>query len=160
MLLYIVKRILYVLPVALGVTLVCFLLVHIAPGDPLTAILPTDASAETQAEMRKLYGFDKPLPVQYGLWLWRVVQGDLGVSIASGRPVASEVMRAVQNSLVLAAAATLIGFFFGTLFGVLGGVFKGGLIDRGASLVAVLGVSVPHYWLGMVLVIVFSVQLN
>ncbi len=104
MLLYIVKRILYVLPVALGVTLVCFLLVHIAPGDPLTAILPTDASAETQAEMRKLYGFDKPLPVQYGLWLWRVVQGDLGVSIASGRPVASEVMRAVQNSLVLAAA--------------------------------------------------------
>ena len=79
MLLYIVKRILYVLPVALGVTLVCFLLVHIAPGDPLTAILPTDASAETQAEMRKLYGFDKPLPVQYGLWLWRVVQGDLGV---------------------------------------------------------------------------------
>ena len=69
-------------------------------------------------------------------------------------------MRAVQNSLVLAAAATLIGFLFGTLFGVLGGVFKGGLIDRGASLVAVLGVSVPHYWLGMVLVIVFSVQLN
>ncbi len=160
MLLYIVKRILYVLPVALGVTLVCFLLVHIAPGDPLTAILPTDASAETQAEMRKLYGFDKPLPVQYGIWLWKVVHGDLGVSIASGRPVASEVMRAVQNSLVLAAAATLIGFFFGTLFGVLGGVFRGGLIDRAASLVAVLGVSVPHYWLGMVLVIVFSVQLN
>ena len=74
MLLYIVKRILYVLPVALGVSLVCFMLVHIAPGDPLTAMLPADASAETQQEMRAVYGFDKPLPVQYGLWLGRVVQ--------------------------------------------------------------------------------------
>src|SRR4051794_8185007 len=102
MLIYGLKRLLYVLPVAFGVSLVCFLLVHLAPGDPLTAVIPTDASAEMQAEIRTLYGFDKPLPVQYGLWLWRVVQGDLGSSIATGRPVAREVISAVGNSIILA----------------------------------------------------------
>ncbi|WP_293857480.1 ABC transporter permease [uncultured Alsobacter sp.] len=160
MLFYTAKRFVLMLPVAIGVSLVCFLLVHLAPGDPLSAVLPTDASAETQAEMRKLYGFDKPLPVQYGLWLGRVLQGDLGVSIASGRPVAGEVINAVENSLVLAAAATLIGFVLGSLLGLLGGYFRGTIIDRLSSFTAVLGVSVPHYWLGMVLVIIFSVQLN
>ncbi len=86
---YVLKRISHTLPVALGVSVVCFLLVQIAPGDPLTSVLPPDASAELQAQMRAIYGFDKPLPVQYGLWLLRVLQGDLGVSIATGRPVAA-----------------------------------------------------------------------
>src|ERR671926_1692922 len=102
MLLYTLRRVLYVTPVAIGVSLICFLLVHLAPGDPLSAVMPVDATAEQQAEMRAAYGFDKPLPVQYGLWLWKVVQGDLGRSIATGRPVAAEVGRAVGNSLILA----------------------------------------------------------
>ena len=160
MLVYTLKRFVYMLPVALGVSLVCFLLVHLAPGDPLTAVLPVDATAETQAQMRALYGFDKPLAIQYGLWILRVLQGDLGTSIATGRPVVSEVLKAVQNSLILAAAATLIGFVLGCLLGIVAGYFRGTWIDRFASFASVLGVSVPHYWLGMVLVIVFSVQLN
>jgi len=160
MLRYILKRLLYVLPVALGVSIVCFLLIHITPGDPLTAIMPIDASAEQQAEIRATYGFDKPLPVQYAIWLSRVAAGDLGTSIASGRPVATEVMRAVGNTILLAAVATLIGFFFGCLFGFVAGYYRDSVIDRLASMLSVLGVSVPHYWLGMVLVIVFSVQLN
>ncbi len=93
MLLYALKRIVYVLPVAFGVSIVCFMLVHLAPGDPLTAIMPIDATAEQQAQMRAAYGFDKPLPVQYGIWLFKLLHGDLGASIASGRPVASEVGR-------------------------------------------------------------------
>ncbi|MGY6248197.1 ABC transporter permease [Bosea thiooxidans] len=160
MLLYALKRLLYVLPVAFGVSIVCFMLVHLAPGDPLTAIMPIDATAEQQAQMRAAYGFDKPLPVQYGIWLFKVLHGDLGVSIASGRPVASEVGRAVGNSLILAALATLIGFGFGTFFGFVAGYFRGSLLDRLASLVSILGVSVPHYWLGMVMVIVFSALLG
>jgi peptide/nickel transport system permease protein len=160
MIAYTLKRILYVTPVALGVSLVCFLLVHLAPGDPLTAVMPIDATAEQQAEMRALYGFDKPLPVQYGIWLWKVLQGDLGTSIASGRPVALEVGRAVGNSLILAAVATLIGFTFGTLFGFVAGYFRNSMVDKLASAVSVLGVSVPHYWLGMVLVIIFSAHLG
>lgn len=160
MLLYALKRVLYMAPVAFGVSLLCFLLVHLAPGDPLTAILPTDASAEQQAEIRRLYGFDQPLPVQYALWLGRVLTGDLGTSIATGRPVVLEVGRAVVNSIILAAAATAIGFFFGSLFGFVAGYFRDTWIDKLASFLAVVGVSVPHYWLGMVLVIFFSVWLN
>src|ERR1700730_7425438 len=94
MLIYILKRLVYVTPVALGVSIVCFMLVHITPGDPLTAILPSDATLELQEQMRAAYGFDKPLPVQYGLWLLKALQGDLGTSHATVRPVASEVARA------------------------------------------------------------------
>jgi peptide/nickel transport system permease protein len=160
MLLYTLKRILYVTPVALGVSVVCFLLVHLAPGDPLTAIMPIDATADQQAEMRAAYGFDKPLPVQYGIWLWKVLHADLGNSIASGRPVLSEVGRAVGNSLILASVATLIGFTFGTFFGFVAGYFKDSPLDKFASILSVFGVSVPHYWLGMVMVIIFAAQLG
>jgi peptide/nickel transport system permease protein len=159
-LLYILKRIVYVTPVALGVSIFCFLLVHLAPGDPLTAVMPVDATAAQQAEMRAAYGFDKPLPIQYGIWLWKVLHGDLGQSIASGRPVLSEVSRAVGNSLILASVATLIGFTFGTFFGFVAGYFRDSPLDKIASMVAVLGVSVPHYWLGIVMVIIFSATLG
>jgi peptide/nickel transport system permease protein len=93
-------------------------------------------------------------------WLARAAQGDLGASIASGRPVAAEVGKAVGNTLRLALVATLIGFFFGCLFGFVAGYFRDSWVDKGASFLSVVGVSVPHYWLGMVLVIVFAAQLN
>lgn len=157
---YLAKRLAYTLPVAFGVSVVCFLLVHIAPGDPLTSVLPPDASAELQAQMRALYGFDRPLPVQYGLWLMKVLQGDFGTSIATGRPVAAELGKAIGNTIMLAVLATLIGFFLGCLFGFVAGYFRDSWIDRLASFISIIGVSVPHYWLGMVLVIIFSVQLN
>jgi peptide/nickel transport system permease protein len=160
MLLYAAKRLLYVTPVAFGVSILCFLLVHLAPGDPLAAVMPVDATVQQQMELRAAYGFDKPLPVQYGLWLWRVLQGDLGASIATGRPVAAEVGRAIANTLLLAGMATLIGFTLGTFFGFVAGYFRGSVLDRVASVVAILGVSIPHYWLGMVLVTIFSAQLG
>ena len=160
MLVYVLKRLFYTLPVAFGVSVVCFLLVHIAPGDPLTSVLPPDASAQLQADMRKIYGFDRPLIVQYGLWVLKTLQGDLGVSIATGRPVAGELRLALGNTLMLAVLATLIGFVLGCLFGFVAGYFRDSWLDKLASFVSIIGVSVPHYWLGMVLVIIFSVQLN
>jgi peptide/nickel transport system permease protein len=160
MLQYILKRLIHALPVALGVSVLCFLLVHIAPGDPLVSVLPPDASKQLQDDMRKLYGFDDPLPLQFAKWLWRAVQGDLGSSIATSRAVTGEVSKAVANTLILSVAATLIGFFFGTLFGFVAGYFRDTWIDKLASTIAVAGVSVPHYWLGMVLVILFAVLNN
>jgi len=160
MLVYGLHRLLHVIPVAIGVSIVCFMLIHIAPGDPLAAILPSDASAEMQAQMRAFYGLDQPLPVQYALWVWRALHGDLGHSIATGRPVLNEILAASVNSIVLAVAATIIGFTFGALLGFVSGVFRGGWIDRFASAISMVGVSVPHYWLGMVLVIAFSVTLG
>jgi peptide/nickel transport system permease protein len=154
------RRIVYTLPIMAGVALVCFLLVHLAPGDPLVSVLPPDASADLQKQLIKLYGFDRSLPEQFFSWVWRALQGDLGTSIASGRPVAAEVSKAVGNTFMLATVATLIGFFFGCLFGFVAGYFRDSWIDRSASLLSIVGVSVPHYWLGMVLVIVFAAQLN
>jgi peptide/nickel transport system permease protein len=158
MLNYLLRRILYTVPIMLGVALLCFALVHIAPGDPLVSILPPDASAELQAQMRELYGFNQPLPEQFLRWVWRALQGDLGQSIASSRPVASEVAKAVVNTLRLAVIATLIGFLLGSLFGFVAGYFRNSFMDRLCSVLSVLGVSVPHYWLGMVMVIIFSSQ--
>jgi peptide/nickel transport system permease protein len=159
-LVYIARRIVYVIPIVISVALVCFLLVHITPGDPLVAVLPADASQELAQQLRIAYGFDRPLPVQFGLWLWRAANGDLGNSIATGRPVLSEVMRAVGNTVTLAIAAAMIGFTLGLFFGLIAGYFRDNWIDKVATSIAIAGVSVPHYWLGMVLVIIFSVQLN
>ncbi|WP_312453336.1 ABC transporter permease [Comamonas sp.] len=159
MLAYLIRRIVYTLPIMLGVALLCFALVHIAPGDPLVSVLPADASAELQVQMRELYGFNRPLPEQFLRWVWRALQGDLGQSIATSRPVTTEVMAAVVNTLRLAVVATLIGFVLGSLFGFVAGYFRNSWVDRSCSMLSMLGVSVPHYWLGMVMVIVFSSQL-
>jgi peptide/nickel transport system permease protein len=156
MLSFLLRRIIYTLPIMLGVALVCFALVHLAPGDPLVSILPPDASQELQAKLMELYGFNRSYPEQFISWVWRALHGDLGTSIASGRPVSTEVMTAVANTLRLAIFATMIGFIFGCLFGFVAGYFQNSWVDKAASLTSVLGVSVPHYWLGMVLVIIFS----
>jgi peptide/nickel transport system permease protein len=160
MLAYVAKRLVLVAPVVIAVALVCFLLVHIAPGDPLVSVLPPDASAELAEQMRRAYGFDRPLPVQFAMWLWNALHGNLGTSIATGRSVVEEVSRAVGNTLRLACVAAFLGFVFGLLFGFLAGYFRGGVIDRLVTTIAITGVSMPHYWLGMVLVIIFSVQLG
>lgn len=160
MLAYLARRVVYTLPILLGVSLVCFALVHLAPGDPLVSVLPPDASAELQAMLRTLYGFDRSYPEQFVRWLWRVIQGDLGTSIATGRPVTAEVFKAMGYTLRLALLATLIGFSLGCLFGFVAGYYRGSIVDKLASALSVLGVSVPHYWLGMVLVIIFSATLG
>ena len=160
MLMYIAKRTALAIPVVLAVALVCFLLVHIAPGDPLISVLPPDASQALAEQMRKAYGFDRPLPVQFGMWVWKALHGDLGTSIASGRSVIEEVSRAVGNTIMLALLASLIGFSFGLLFGFLAGYYRDTWVDRFVTILSITGVSMPHYWLGMVLVIVFSVLLG
>lgn len=160
MLVYLGKRLVYTIPIVIGVSVVCFALVHIAPGDPLVSVLPPDASEQLKQQMMQAYGFDRPYYEQFVLWCWRAIQGDLGTSIATGRSVSSEVFRAVKNTLLLSVVATVIGFFFGLLFGFVAGYFRNSPVDKIASILSVIGVSVPHYWLGMVLVIIFAVQLN
>jgi peptide/nickel transport system permease protein len=160
MLSYFLKRLGYVLPVALGVSLVCFLLVHIAPGDAITAMTAGNASQEVVDQIKQAYGLDKPLPLQYAIWLGKVLTGDLGNSISNGQPVAAEVMGAVGNTLILAVFATGVGFTLGLTLGTLAGYRQGTVTDRAATTVGIVGVSIPHYWLGMVLVIIFSVELG
>lgn len=160
MLTYILKRVLYAIPIALSVTVVSFVLVYLAPGDPLNAIAPADAPADVIETLRSAYGLDRPVPVQYGMWLLRAVQGDLGTSIASGRAVTGEVMSAVGNTLLLAGFAAFAGVLVGCILGALAGYHRGTWIDRAATTLSVIGVSIPHYWLGLVLTIIFSIWLN
>jgi peptide/nickel transport system permease protein len=159
MLFYLIRRFIYAIPIALSVGLVCFMLVHIAPGDPINAIVPADAPLELVEQIRRDYGLDRPLPVQFGIWLAKVSVGDFGNSLATGRTVWSDLSVAIGNTLRLALTAALIGFTLGCVLGALAGSFQGTFIDKIAVSLAVAGVSVPHYWLGMVLVVLFSVQL-
>jgi len=155
---YIVRRILYAIPIAFGVSVVCFSLVYIAPGDPLETVLPPDATAATVALVKHLYGFDKPIPVQYVIWLGHVLTGNFGTSIADGRPVILEVAGSLGNTALLAVFAVPLSFILGYAMGAIAGCFPGTWLDRIVTGAAVAGVSVPNYWLGIVLVILFAVE--
>ncbi len=153
------RRILYAIPIAFGVSVVCFSLVYLAPGDPLQTILPSDASAETIALVKAAYGFDQPLPIQFLRWLGRVVTGDFGQSVATRRPVILEVTGALSNTITLVMFAVPLAFSIGYSIGVAAGCFPGQWIDRALTGTAVMGVSLPNYWFGIVLVIVFAVEM-
>ena len=160
----ILMRLLYALPIAFGVGLVSFMLVYLAPGDPLQTVLPPDANAETIEIVKRAYGFDKPLPVQFANWTWRAVHGDFGLSVSTRRPVALEVGGALVNTLELALFAVPLSFIIGAGLGTIAGWASNGwggkLLDRLVTGTAVMGVSVPNYWLGLVMVIVFAVELS
>jgi peptide/nickel transport system permease protein len=157
---YALRRLLLAVPIALGVTVICYALVFLAPGDPIQTLLPPDASQEDVEMMKKLYGFDKPVPVQYALWLQRAATGDLGRSLQTGRPVFGEVTGALSNTIVIAGCAVVIAFSLAFVMGTIAAYDIGGPVDRGVTTVAVFGVSVPNYWLGIVLVIIFAVNLG
>ena len=160
MLLYALRRLLYLVPVAFGVSLLVFALVHLAPGDPISAIVPADAPQEVIDKLKEYYGFDKPLPVQYFRWLAVTLTGDLGTSIGTGRPVATEVASAFGNTIILAIAATLFAFSLAVFLGTSAAYAKSRIVDRLVTLISLMGVSVPHFWLAIVLVIIFSVEMG
>ena len=160
MLLYALRRLLYLVPVAFGVSLLVFALVHLAPGDPISAIVPPDAPKEVVDKLKEYYGFDKPLPVQYLRWLGVTLTGDLGTSIGTGRPVAAEVASAFGNTIILAIAATLFAFTLAVILGTSAAYAKSRIVDRLVTMISLVGVSVPHFWLAIVLVIIFSVELG
>lgn len=157
---YVGRRLVLAIPTLLGASIIVFAMVHLAPGDPISAILPVDASQAQIEDIKKAYGFDKPLPVQYVKWLGRVVQGDLGKSIATRRAVILDVRDSLANSLVLAVSSSVLAFGSGIALGLLAAFRQGRALDKLASAMAVIGVSVPHYWAGIILIIIFSVQLG
>ncbi len=157
---YIVRRLLLGIPTLLGVTIIVFSLMHLAPGDPISAMLPPDTPREVVDMVRQQMGFDKPLPVQYWRWLTRVVQGDLGRSITTRRPVIEDIRSALGNTFILALAAACLGFTLGNTLGSLAAFSRGRWLDKVSSAAAIAGVSLPHYWVAILLIIIFSVELN
>ena len=158
--LYAARRIVLTIPIGLGVTIICFGLIFLAPGDPIQSLLSPDATQADIVELKHLYGLDRPIPVQYLLWLGRAVTGDLGKSIQTNQPVAGEVMRALANTAPIATISVILAFVIALTLGVIAALHVGGIVDRIATGIAVVGISVPSFWLGVVLVIVFAVELG
>jgi peptide/nickel transport system permease protein len=160
MILYALRRLIYLVPVAFGVSLLVFALVHLAPGDAISAIVPPDAPQEVVDKLRAYYGFDKPLPVQYFRWLAVTLSGDFGTSIGTGRPVSEEVGGAFMNTIVLAISSCLVAFILAVILGTAAGYARSRIVDRLVTSIALIGISVPNYWLAIVLVIIFSVEMG
>ena len=156
--LYAARRIVLTVPILLGVTVICFALVQIAPGDPIQNLLSPTATAADAARLRAAYGLDQPLMVQYVIRLGKVLTGDLGVSIANNAPVAGEVGRAFVNTVVIALISVALAFVLSTAFGVIAAYRSGRIVDKLITGVAVFGISVPPFWLAMILVAVSAVD--
>ena len=158
--LYAARRLLMTIPIGLGVTVICFALIYLAPGDPVQSLLPPDATAKDVAELKHAYGLDKPIPVQYVIWLGHALTGNLGRSIQTNQPVLDEVTRALANTIPIAVISVILAFVIALGLGILAATRVGGVLDRLATSVAVLGISVPQFWLGVILVIAFAVELG
>ena len=157
---YALRRLLYAVPILLGVSAVVFALIRLAPGDAADLLIPPEAPKEVAAQFRARFGLDQQLHIQYVKWLRQVLSGDLGVSVVSNRAVASDLFNALGNTFLLAIPAAILGFTLGTGLGALAAFNRGTVLDKVFSATAITGVSLPHYWVGIVLVAVFSVVLN
>jgi peptide/nickel transport system permease protein len=155
-----VRRLLYALPILLGVSLVVFALMQLAPGDVADLLIPPEAPPEVAKQIRARLGLDLPVWERYLVWIRNLAQGDLGISAFTNQPVADELFSALGNTMLLALPASLLGFTLGVTLGTLAAFRQGALLDRLFSGLAIAGVSLPHYWVGIVLVAVFSVTLN
>jgi len=157
----IIRRLLLAIPVLVGVSVITFATLHLIPGDPArTLLFGTQASPAQVAALSRQLGLDRPVPVQYWEYLVRLVHGNLGQSYINQLPVASEIGQRLPSTVELALAALVVALVIGVPAGLVAGIRPGTWLDRVATGGAVLGVAVPYFWLALLLVLVFSVQLR
>jgi ABC-type dipeptide/oligopeptide/nickel transport system permease component len=157
---FLARRLLLLIPTLLGVLIVAFLLLYVAPGDPVQAMVGERADAETIARLRAELRLDDPLHRQFTHYLSGVVRGDLGTSYITQRPILTDLLQRFPATLRLATAAMVFATVLGVLIGVLGAWRPGTWFDRFATLGAYLGVSFPVYWVGLLLILIFAVGLR
>jgi peptide/nickel transport system permease protein len=160
MIIYIIRRVLLIVPVMLGVSVIVFGIMHLTPGDPALLMLGERAPAADYAALRQRLGLDEPLHVQYGIWLSRVVQGDLGRSIRSNRPVSAEIRARLPATLELALLATLLAVAIGVPLGVVSANRPNTVVDHTATVAAFGGLAMPVFWQGLMMILLFSVWLG
>ncbi|GGK22048.1 ABC transporter permease [Salinarimonas ramus] len=158
--LYIAKRLAALVPILFGLTLVVFFIMALIPGDPALAILGAYATPENVARLNAQLGLDESLPVQYLTWLGNLLQGDLGRSYSLNRPVLDEVLERFSATLILAGAALVLCTIFGLLAGIVSAVRQYGLADKAVTLLVLVGISMPSFWLGLLLILFFAVELR
>jgi ABC-type dipeptide/oligopeptide/nickel transport system permease component len=157
---FILRRLLLAVPTLFGVLVVAFLLLYVAPGDPVTAMIGERADSATIARLRQELRLDDPLHVRFGHYVGQIVKGDLGRSYITNRPITRDIRERFPKTLQLAAAAMLFAAFTGITLGVLSARHPGGWIDRFALGIAYLGISFPVYWVGLLLILLFAVTLH
>ncbi|HEU4760925.1 MAG TPA: ABC transporter permease [Gemmatimonadales bacterium] len=157
---FLLVRTLLLVPTLFGVLVVTFLLLYVAPGDPVQAMVGERADSATMARLRAELHLNDPLPVQFGRYVVQVAKGDLGRSYITNRPIIKDLMQRFPATLTLAGAAMLFAIVLGISIGVFGAWKAGGLGDRLFALVAYAGVSFPVYWVGLLLILVFAVGLH
>jgi peptide/nickel transport system permease protein len=157
---YLLQRLLFVIFVLLGVSLLVFLVTRLTPGDPARIMLGPRATDAQVAALRSAYGLDQPVVVQYVTWLSHVARGDFGDSIQLHRSVAAEIAERFRGTLVLALSAMIVAFTLGIGLGVFSALHANTAMDRAAMLVALFGISVPPFWVGLLLVVIFSLGLH
>lgn len=155
-----VKRLLLLLPVFFAVSLIIFLIVHLVPGDPIDNLIRIGATPKQRAELVARYGLDKPLFQQYAVWITNLFRGDLGDAIVLRRPVATLIGQNLPYSLTLGSFALLFSTVVGIAAGAFAAVNRDSLADRGIMGVVLLGSTVPGFWIGLLLILVFAVQLG
>ena len=157
---YLVRRLVLTIPVLLGVATLVFALIHLVPGDPAQSMLGDGASEEEVTKLRQSLGLDRPLLEQYQAFLSGLVKGDLGQSFRYGTPVTHEIRDRLFRTMQLAAAAMTVAILIAIPLGIVAAVFRGTAIDHGAMTLALIGISMPNFWLGPLLAIFFAVYLG
>lgn len=157
---YIIRRLLLVIPVLFGVSLLVFSMIRLIPGDPAIFIAGEHASQDDIEEIRENLGLTRSFPVQYAVFIRNLVRGDLGHSTRTNRPVTSEIWDRFPNTIKLASASMLIASLIGLTAGIISATRRYSLADYTAMVVAMIGVSTPVFWLGLMLMLLFSVHLN
>lgn len=154
------RRLLTLIPILVGVSIVTFLSIHLTPGDPVDQILASNANKEAADRLREHLGLNDPVPVQYVRWLGSALQGDFGRSLLTNVPVTSEIRDRFVSTLQLALAATAISLVIGVPLGMAAAITRRARLDSGFMMVAVLGLSTPTFWLGMLLSLFFGIKLH
>jgi len=157
---YIAKRLAALIPVLLGLTVIVFAIMALIPGDPATAILGAYATPENVVRLNRQLGLDQPMVAQYFTWLGNLLQGDLGRSYSQNRPVLDIVSERFGATMILAGASLVICSIFGLLAGVLSAVRQYGATDKIVTFAVLIGISTPSFWLGLILILVFAVDLG
>jgi len=157
---YLAGRLLLLVPVLVGVSIVIFLVLHLSPGDPAEIMLGSQATREDLARLRADMGLTEPLPVQYVHWLRHVLRGDLGRSLWMKRPVLPEVLGRLQATLLLTATALVLSTVGGVALGVASARWPRSLLDRLSAVASLFGASMPSFWLGIVLMVIFALRLG
>ena len=158
--LYLLRRLLHLGPVLLGVSVIVFVVLHLTPGDPAEVMLGSVATKEDLTRLRRELGLDRPIHVQYLTWIGHVLRGDLGRSLWMKRPVLGEVVLRFQATLILTATALVLSTTAGIALGVASATRPNSLLDRVSAMASLFGASMPSFWLGIVLMVVFALRLG